>query len=213
MVRALALSAPLPGIELFAEVIPVDWAQARTVARKAIARVKPHAVLHFGVSRRVTGFEVETRAINMSGQSLIRRAPRGPAVRFRVPACRFYIRCYHPPRFCGRSGWPEFMQQLSRNAGRYLCNALYYWSLADADASGALVSFIHMPAIGIEAHAKSCLTFEDAVAGAQVLFAPALRLWYARSEALSARTGGAEAMDRRYFMGLGESCAGRRECR
>ncbi len=38
VVRALALSGALPGIELFAEVIPVEWTQARAAARHAIAK-------------------------------------------------------------------------------------------------------------------------------------------------------------------------------
>ena len=67
VVRALAGSGALPGIELFAEVIPVEWARARDAAREAIARTKPHAVLHFGVTKRAAGFEIETRACNMCG--------------------------------------------------------------------------------------------------------------------------------------------------
>ena len=71
VVRALAGSGALPGIELFAEVLPVEWARARDAAREAIARTKPHAVLHFGVTKRAAGFEIETRACNMCGRSRI----------------------------------------------------------------------------------------------------------------------------------------------
>ena len=169
VVRALALSGALPGIELFAEVIPVEWMQARAAARRAIARAQPHAILHFGVTKRATGFEIETRAVNMSGPKQDRAGIARPGRRL----AHFGAPVLHPAlppavllRALRLAGFPA---QLSRNAGRYLCNALYYWSLADAAASGALVSFVHMPAIGIEPAPKTCLTFKDAAAGAHVL--------------------------------------------
>jgi pyroglutamyl-peptidase len=167
--HALALSSALPGIELFARVIPVEWALARAVVREAIAGARPDAILHFGVTKRSAGFEIETRAINMSGA----KQDRAGIVRPGVPLARSAAPVLHgtlpPPALLRALRLQGFPAQLSRNAGRYLCNALYYWSLADAGAGGALVSFVHMPAIGSEAPAKARLTFEDAVAGAHVL--------------------------------------------
>jgi pyroglutamyl-peptidase len=169
VVQALTLSATLPGIELFAEVVPVEWARARAVAREAIAWARPDAILHFGVATRPAGFEIETRAVNIGGAKQDQAGnarPSIPLVRYAAPVLHGSL---PPLALLGALRLAGFPAQLSRNAGRYLCNALYYWSLADAGNSGVLVSFIHIPAIGIEAPAKTCLTFEDAVAGAQVL--------------------------------------------
>ncbi len=64
---ALALegSAVTPGVDVATAIIPVVWATARVAARKAIARFQPHAVVHFGVSKRSSGFEIERRAFNL----------------------------------------------------------------------------------------------------------------------------------------------------
>ncbi len=78
---ALALegSAVTPGVDVATAIIPVVWATARVAARKAIARFQPHAVVHFGVSKRSSGFEIERRAFNSSGRKedqagVVRRA-------------------------------------------------------------------------------------------------------------------------------------------
>ncbi|MGO8954512.1 MAG: pyroglutamyl-peptidase I [Rhodomicrobium sp.] len=169
MMKALARSPAAPGIELFTGIVPVVWADARSVAREAAAEVRPHAILHFGVSKRASGFEIETRAVNMSGP----RQDHAGYVRPGKPLDLSGQRILHatmPPyallMALRQSGFPA---QLSRNAGRYLCNALFYWSLADARADGALVSFIHMPALGMDAGVRPLMTLEGAAAGALVL--------------------------------------------
>jgi pyroglutamyl-peptidase len=167
IVAALAKSVAMPGIQLITEIIPVLWTYARGVARDAMARAKPDAILHFGVSKRLTGFEIETRAVNLSGP----KEDLGGAVRPSKPldiAGERVLEATLPPAILlgalRREGYPA---RISRDAGRYLCNALFYWSLADAGAGGPLVSFIHMPAFGAEVLPR--LTQREAIAGAQVL--------------------------------------------
>ena len=167
VVAELARSAAKPGIELMTEIIPVMWDYARGVARAAVARAKPHAILHFGVSKRLTGFEIETRAFNLSGP----KEDCAGGIRPRTPldiSGKRVLEATLPPAILlqalRREGLPA---QISRNAGRYLCNALFYWSLADAGSGGPLVSFIHMPAFS--AGILPRLTPKEAAAGAQVL--------------------------------------------
>jgi len=169
MVSALAQSARMPGVELFAEIIPVMWPDARKAARETIARVNPHAVLHFGVSKRVNGFEIETRAYNASGPKedhagFVR--PGSPLERSGMPVLFATMPPHNLLRALRRSRFPA---QLSRSAGRYLCNALFYWSLTDAGPGGPLVSFIHLPAIGVDPNTEPRFTLNDATAGAYVL--------------------------------------------
>lgn len=169
LVLALAQSPPAPGIELFAEIIPVIWADARQAAREAIARAKPDAILHFGVSTRARGFEIETRAVNVSGPKLdhaghvkpLRRLERqGAAVLFATLPPAMLLRALR------RNGYPA---QLSRNAGRYLCNAIFYWSLLENRPSAPLAGFIHMPALGSTDGVTPGLTLTRALEGARVL--------------------------------------------
>jgi pyroglutamyl-peptidase len=167
IVAELAKSAAMPGIEVMTEIIPVLWPYARGVARDVIARAKPHAILHFGVSKRLTGFEIETRAFNLSGPKEDCAGGVRPCTPLDISGERM-LEATLPPAILlhalRREGLPA---QISRDAGRYLCNALFYWSLADAGADGPLVSFVHMPACN--AGILPRLTPKEAAAGAQVL--------------------------------------------
>ena len=167
LVNGLARSAKVPGVQHFTEIIPTVWAGARAAMRGAAGRVKPHAILHFGVSKRCTGFEIETRAVNMSGPKADDAGQVRPGTALQLsgkPVLRATLPPFELLRALRLEGFPA---QLSGNAGRYLCNALFYWSLADAGEDGPLVSFIHIPAPGADVQTR--LTPGDAAAGAHVL--------------------------------------------
>jgi pyroglutamyl-peptidase len=199
IVAALAEAAATPGIELKTEIIPVLWSYARGVSRDTIARARPHAILHFGVSKRLTGFEIETRAFNLSGPK---------------EDCAGAVQACHPLNISGermleatlppaillralrREGLPA---EISRNPGRYLCNALFYWSLADASEGGPLVSFIHMPAFSAEVSPR--LTQKEAVAGAQVLVRAAAQAVLLARESGNGKRGGRKGDGSQAFHG------------
>jgi pyroglutamyl-peptidase len=169
VIETLERAAAAPGMSLFTQIIPVTWADAREVARGTITRVKPHAVLHFGVSRRLTGFEIETRAINISGP----KEDHAGAVRPAEPLERFgktFLNATLPSTALlmalRQRGLPV---QLSKDAGRYLCNALLYWSLMELGKNGPLAGFVHMPALGADSEVQPRLTLEQCVLGARIL--------------------------------------------
>ena len=158
-----------PGLDVATAIIPVVWARARAAARQAVARFQPHAMLHFGVSKRAFGFEIETRAVNMSGPredyaGVVR--PEKPLVHAGKPVLMSTL---PPQELLGALTTDGITAALSEDAGRYLCNALFYWSLYDGESDGRLVSFVHMPALGAELQAQPRLTMEEAVAGARIL--------------------------------------------
>ncbi len=169
VVLRLAASPAEPGLEIATAIIPVVWANARAAARQAVARFQPHAILHFGVSKQALGFEIEARAVNMSGlkedhAGVVR--PEKPLVRAGKPVLMSTLPVRDLVEALANDG---FAAAVSEDAGRYLCNALFYWSLCDAHADGRLVSFIHLPALGADGAAKSRLTMEEAVAGVRIL--------------------------------------------
>jgi pyroglutamyl-peptidase len=169
VVLALEDSPATPGVDVATAIIPVVWATARLAARSAVARFRPHAVLHLGVSKRSSGFEIETRAFNMSGRKedqagMVRRA--NALVRAGKPVLNATLPPLHLVRALRKDGLPA---ALSEDPGRYLCNAVFYWSLYECESDGRLVSFVHMPAFGAEAGLQSRLTMEQAVAGARIL--------------------------------------------
>lgn len=170
LIEALERSPAIAGISLFSEIIPVAWDGALDCSQKAIGRHRPHAVLHFGVAKRATLFEIETRAFNMSGPKADNEG-RVRGERFLVPGSPFIRTATLPAaellHALRQAGCPA---ALSKNAGRYLCNALFYTSLNNADKSGApLVGFIHIPAFGIDTDVTPRLTMDQAVDGARIL--------------------------------------------
>lgn len=169
LVRGLTREANVNGTEVAAAVIPVVWDEARAAAQRAIAGFEPHAVLHFGVSKRASAFEIETRAFNMSGPKKDHAGVVRPPVAL-VHAGQPTLSATLPPldliRSLRTSGHPAV---LSRDPGRYLCNALFYWSLADGADAGRLVGFVHMPAFGIDTAVKSRFTMEEAIAAGRIL--------------------------------------------
>jgi pyroglutamyl-peptidase len=169
LVLSVGRSEAPPRLDVATAIIPVAWAEARSFARRAIAGFEPHAVLHFGVSKRAATFEIETRAFNRSGPKEDAAGVVRPAAPL-IHAGRPVFKSSLPPlallRALRASGYPA---ELSRDAGRYLCNAVFYWSLADGEAHGRLVSFIHMPALGAAAEVRPRLTMDEAVDAARIL--------------------------------------------
>ena len=169
LARALETSVSGHELELATAIIPVVWARARAAARQAIARFQPHAVLHFGVSKLASCFQIETRAFNMSGPKADQAGavrPNTPLVSAGAPVLMATLPPLHLFEALTRRGFPAAM---SHDAGRYLCNAVFYWSLCDSSPEEPLVSFVHIPAFGAGPEVEPRLTLEEAVAGARIL--------------------------------------------
>jgi hypothetical protein len=93
-----------------------------------IAEVKPDLILHFGVSSRARGFEIEQRAHNacrsMPDAAGCCRGPP-PCVTAAPTCCALACPCRTS---CWRSSGAAFRLRLAR-CGAYLCNAVLYHSL------------------------------------------------------------------------------------
>ncbi|KAI95506.1 peptidase C15 [Rhodomicrobium udaipurense JA643] len=170
LVRLLAMQAAFrtAEIELSTAVLPVSWATAHEATKSAVATFAPDAVLHFGVSRRATAFEIESRAVNISGprpDAHGHTLPPMPLVRAGAPHLTPTLAPLHLIRALRRANVPA---ELSRNAGRYLCNALYYRSLAREGDGGPLAAFIHMPVLG-DPSLRPRITITEAVDAARIL--------------------------------------------
>lgn len=151
LARAMvALRRPaLAHTEIRLLVLPTLWASlARLDA--ALAAFVPDAVLLLGVAARRKRVELELRAVNGAGRAAD-AAGRHPSRRALAP---------HGPPELGTTArlaplhaalrGQNIPARLSRDAGRYLCNAAYFHALAAGQASarhGAAprVVFIHLP--------------------------------------------------------------------
>jgi pyroglutamyl-peptidase len=117
---------------------------------------KPDIVLMFGVAGRRRQLSVETRARNALSvlfpdaggyrpqQSAINRG-KPLALKGNTPFARLL----------GAARTRTRASQLSRDAGRYLCNYLYWRALEHLRQDGPLVQFIHIPPLNEKARPRS----------------------------------------------------------
>jgi pyroglutamyl-peptidase len=184
LVPALAEAAPraFPGVRIASAVLATEWIAAPRQLEAILSEVEPDLALHFGVSVRARGFEVEARAHNLcvAMPDAAGAPPPGAAVREGGPELMpARLPVQHIVARLRRRGIPAFV---SRDAGGYLCNATLYHSLTLARSSSRRrVGFIHVPAtLGRPGGANrgragaSPLTWEQAFEGGLEILAACL---------------------------------------
>jgi pyroglutamyl-peptidase len=194
----LARVAPIcfPDVRFTFEVLPTEWAAGPRRLHLLLEEVAPDLALHFGVSPRARGFEVEQRARNACAATpdASGALPAGAAVCVGPEYLPASLPVRHIVARLRRRGIAAFV---SRDAGTYLCNAALYHSLLSAkdlaedlaedlakDLAGAhrRVGFVHIPAAlarkGGDNRGRlgGCpLTWEQTLAGALEVLATCLR--------------------------------------
>jgi len=125
-------------------VLPTTWSARQEVTEQLRQKIRPDAIVHFGVDGKRPQINIETRAVNEADQvrpdadgrfpETAQLAPNGePARPSTLPA--------HALCTAARSaGAPA---DLSEDAGTYLCNA----TLWDSIGSGIPSIFVHVPAL------------------------------------------------------------------
>ncbi len=173
----------LPGVSFVGRILPTEWVGSVAELDDLTRRLRPTVALHFGVSGRATGFEIETRGRNHCSHSedaagcLPRHACLSPGGPEYLPAT---LPAAHIVERLRRRGLPA---QVSRDAGGYLCNALLYRSLEIARETGwpQRSGFVHLPANLVNARRPALdprralgLGWEDVVEGSVEIAAAAL---------------------------------------
>ncbi|MEZ5852929.1 MAG: pyroglutamyl-peptidase I [Hyphomicrobiaceae bacterium] len=173
-----------PDVKIVDAVLPTEWHGGLHAAEQLYHRHNPAVALHFGVSGRASGFEIETRGRNRCSMSMDAAgflpmghelAPDGPE--FLVSP----LPASHIVQRLRRRGIPAM---ISRDAGGYLCNALLYHVLSQRGhrVASARSGFIHLPANLVHERTpwrgplRSCrLSWDDVVAGGVEIIATCLR--------------------------------------
>jgi pyroglutamyl-peptidase len=180
LLRELAQRAPhqFPGVRFATALLATEWRDTPQRLERLLWDSAPDLVLHFGVSPRARGFEIEARARNacVALPDASGAWPSGVVLEARgcehVPAS---LPVRHIVARLRRVGLPAF---LSRDAGAYLCNAALYHSLRLARADPRRrVGFIHIPASLARPRgggATGPLNWEQATAGAIEVIAACL---------------------------------------
>lgn len=169
LARRLAAAARrhFNSIDVVSSVLPTDWTRAPDRLAALYARHTPAVALHFGVSSRATGLELERLAVNrcatrpdaagaLPGMSRI--VEDGPdSLQTSLPV----------GRILKRLAAADIAASHSDDAGSYLCNALLYHAARQVAAgSCGMAGFVHIPVDLPDIRgASSALTLGDAVAG------------------------------------------------
>ena len=116
------------GVRFATAILPTEWMAAPRHLDRLLTEVRPDLALHFGVSGRARGFEIETRACNRCAVSPDASGALPPARAIHEGGAA-HVGAGLPVQYLvarlRRRGIPAFV---SRDAGEYLCNATLYHS-------------------------------------------------------------------------------------
>ena len=132
----------LAGIERVVHIFATTYASVDRGLPKLLAQ-KPDIVLMFGVAGRRHQLCIETRArnaVSLLFPDASGHRPRHGVIKLRGPAALAGNAPF--ARLGGAAG-----TRLSRDAGRYLCNYVYWRALEHVRGSRPLVQFVHIPPV------------------------------------------------------------------
>lgn len=132
---------------LQAEILPTSWESVAALTPSLFEAFKPDIMIHFGLCQRAQGFRIERSAHNRvalradiggalpASRSVLADGPARLDTRFPAASLAAHLRAH------------GLEAAVSRSAGRYLCNFLYYRALAWASRQDKPTSaiFVHIP--------------------------------------------------------------------
>jgi pyroglutamyl-peptidase len=138
----------IDGIEIFAELVPVEYRGVEEAFDALIYDIQPDIVLSFGVGRHETTLRLESVGVNLDDASIPDNAdelrskslilPSGPE---EISSPLNFVKLYEALSGSG------IQAEISRNAGRYICNHLLYYASYRQGQVDSLFQFLftHVP--------------------------------------------------------------------
>jgi len=137
----------LAGVKIYTHVFPTIYAAVAKELPRLLTKHDPDAVLLFGLAGRSDRVRIETRAVNAASlihPDAMRSVPQSQKLDPKAPAELFVRPEVHRLIAAARRGGVP--ARLSRDAGRYVCNASLFICLDKTRRKRRpLVTFIHMP--------------------------------------------------------------------
>ncbi|MGV7219530.1 pyroglutamyl-peptidase I family protein [Bradyrhizobium sp. UFLA05-112] len=134
------------GVELATHIFPVTYAAVDQQLPEVLAKVRPDALLMFGLAARTSYLRIETRARNavtMLWPDAANTRSRTGAIAANADAMMFGP---HTARLLRAGRLTGIDARASRDAGAYLCNYLSWRAIESVNAGGPkLAAFIHIP--------------------------------------------------------------------
>ncbi len=149
------------------DVLPTDWQAAPQRLSQLFDQHRPSFALHFGVARDATGFRLEQRALNHCRLAEDAAGALPPGERIDPDGPDHHDVRWPTDLILTRLTGSGLPAAISNDAGGYLCNAIFYHSLAAAAASTRrhVGGFVHIPAD----LSGSTLSYDDALRGAYLI--------------------------------------------
>ena len=182
--RLLRLRRPaLADVELSGHIFPVTYSAVDRQLPELLARLRPQALLMFGLASRTPWIRIETRARNavttLWPDADRTRARRG-SIAGGADAMMFGP---HTARLLRAADSTGVDARSSRNAGSYLCNYLS-WRAIEAtgtDSGPRLAAFVHVPLVarsGVSRRASAIhrITLEELVDAGEAMLLEMVRL-------------------------------------
>jgi pyroglutamyl-peptidase len=169
-------------VELVSHIFPVTYAAVDKQLPEVLAKVKPDALLMFGLAARTSYLRTETRARNaltMLWPDAANTRSRRGAIAAGADSMMFgphTARLLRAARLTGIDARP------SRDAGAYLCNYLSWRAIENVKAGGgpSLAAFIHVPLLarGGASRRKGAprITLEELVDAGEAMLMEMVRL-------------------------------------
>jgi pyroglutamyl-peptidase len=150
---ALALDGRIVrGANVRALVLEVSFARAAQQLAQALLATQPVALLHFGVAAGSTQIRLESQAVNRitaDRPDIDGACPADTCIDPQQPLDTALATCADLPSLAERLNRRGLPTQISTHAGRYVCNALYFASLAAQSQAVAPrpCLFVHVPLV------------------------------------------------------------------
>ena len=137
-------------IDLRTHVLDVSYRRSVQQVDELVKKHVPELVIHLGVARSTPYLRVEARAVNLKGSDLtdvdgerglgrpVQEEEEVGTLRYSSFGVESLVRDFE------RAGFPA---QVSMDAGRYVCNAVYYHSLRLLEQADTPCLFLHVPAV------------------------------------------------------------------
>ena len=169
LVERLGTQAPdtIGATALSCEVLPSEFSRAQAIVADRHRSLAPDIAVHFGLHAEAAKIQLERRAANVIGADQADAAGAVPESR--------QVDSDGPPAL--ECTWPDIVEEALRDAGlaveqsddagTYVCNAVYYRSLACvANRPGAWCGFVHVPHTQRSGESQAAINDADLLAGA-----------------------------------------------
>lgn len=148
-VRDLARRArlELPDIQFVSRILPTEWRRAPQTVALLHKRYLPAVALHFGVAAQAIGIRLETRAANACRPNLDAAGQSPADEKLGIGGPAFRNSNLPTTTIAAHLNNLGYHADISHDAGAYICNAVYFQSLACVETSNCNVGFVHIPSV------------------------------------------------------------------